>query len=209
MTQASEFYNGEGDAWLKRNVMRLPTKNDLILSAFDQLVGGLGKDSSVLEIGCSNGWRLEEIRARYGCTRLLGVDPSEYAVKEVKKRNIRAVRGTALDVGALQERYDVVIFGFCLYLCDRDHLFHIISAADHALEDGGLMVVYDFTAVLPHKTEYKHKQGIWSYKQNYEEMFLCSPAYTKLLTVYHKDGQTKATLLRKDVERGWPCELVS
>lgn len=203
MTQAETFLKGEGTAWLRRNAKRLPVKKDIVLAAMDQLVGSPGKDSEILEIGCANGWRLEEIKKRYGCTKLYGLDPSANAVTEAKKRGIKAVQGVA-DSLPFRRDFDIVIYGFCLYLCDRDRLFTIAAEGDRVLSDGGLMVIYDFNTPIPCKNEYKHKKGIWSYKQNYDQMFLWNPAYSKLLTVHHLDGKTKATILKKHTERGWP-----
>lgn len=207
MSQADIFLKSEGDAWLKRNTKNVPIKNDLLLSAFSQLVGGLGKDSRILEIGCSNGWRLEKIKERYGCKELSGIDPSDKAVEAARRRGIRCEQGTAGFLPFGNEAFDVVIFGFCLYLCDRDSLFFAAAEADRVLSDGGMIAIWDFWTPFPGKVKYKHKDGVWSYKQDYEQMFLWNPAYTRLLDVRSLDGVTKATLIRKNVERGWPeCE---
>lgn len=204
MGQKEEFMEGEGTAWLTRNLKKIPIENDLVLSAFDGLVGGLSKESSILEVGCSNGWRLELMREKYGCTELYGLDPSEEAIKEASDKDINAVRGTAAFL-PFKRYFDVVIYGFCLYLCDREDLFKIAEEGDRVLIDGGLMAIYDFNPTWPHKNAYHHKDGLWSYKQDYDQMFLWNPSYTKLTTTYSIDNQTKASLLRKNMGRGWPC----
>lgn len=207
MSQADAFYKSEGDAWLKRNAKDFPIQDDLILAAFNQLVGGLEKNSRILEIGCSSGWRLEKIKELYGCAELSGIDPSSKAVEAARRKGIVAEVGTAGFLPFANEAFDVVIFGFCLYLCDRDSLFFAAAEADRVLSDGGLLAILDFWVPFPGKVKYKHKEGLWSYKQDYDQMFLWNPAYSKLLDIHSKDGQTKATLIRKNIERGWPsCE---
>lgn len=207
MEQAEVFLKSEGNAWLKRNTDKIPIKGDLVLKALDQLIGGLGKDSAVLEIGCSNGWRLKEIKKRYGCAELTGIDPSAEAIRQAKANGVSAYRGLAHSLPFPSNCYDVVIMGFMLYLVDRQNLFQVTTEADRVLVDGGLMVVYDFNPTLPCKNKYKHKEELWSYKQDYDQMFLCNPAYSKVISIIHPDGQTKATVMRKNIERGWPlCE---
>lgn len=203
--QAETFYRGEGNAWLKRNNKKIPIKDDLVLAALSELVGPLG--NSILEIGCSNGWRLAEIKKRFKCTDLNGVDPSAGAITEAKKKGIEAIRGFAHNLPWLNESFDIVIYGHCLYLCDREDLFIVAKEGDRVLRDGGLMVIYDFATPHPCKKPYVHKEGLWSYHQPYDQMFLWNPAYSRLLDKYHTDGQTRVSILKKSIGRGWPpCE---
>ena len=62
----------------------------------------------VLEIGCSNGWRLEAIREKYGCD-CLGIDPADSQFPYIFK-------GTADSLPYPDNQFDLVIYGFCLYL---------------------------------------------------------------------------------------------
>lgn len=202
MEQAEVFMRTEGDAWLKRNAKKLPIEDDLVLAALSDLVGWDG--GHILEIGCSNGWRLKELKSRYKCGRLVGVDPSPKAVEAAKKAGVEAVRGFAHSLSMQTGGFDLVILGFCLYVCDRSTLFSIATEADRVLRDGGIMAVYDFAPERPCKRSYAHQRGLWTYKQDYDQMFLWNPAYKKLITKHHRDGQTKATLMRKSIERGWP-----
>lgn len=210
MTQAETFLNGEGNAWLERNTRKIPIEDDLVLKALNQIVGIPCAEDTVLEIGCSNGWRLSELKKLYGCT-VVGIDPSEVAVEEAKKAGINAYRGCAHALQCFKNGgFTIVIYGFCLYLADRDLLFEIAKEGDRVLADGGLMVLYDFSTPHPCKVPYKHKDGIWTYKQDYERMFLWNPAYRQILTVHHRDGQTKATILKKNLSLGWSdCESAS
>src|SRR4051812_44804926 len=122
-TQSDTFFSGEGTAWLKRNENSVPIKDDLVLGAFDLLVGSLDETSNVLEIGCSDGWRLKEIKKRYSTPHISGIDPSALGIAQAKEKGINAVRGFAESLPFSTGIFDVVIYGFCLYLCDRDNLF--------------------------------------------------------------------------------------
>lgn len=80
--------------------------------------------------------------------------------------------------------FDVVIFGFCLYLCDNDDLFRIVQEADRVLAHPGWLVILDFDAQAPVFRPYHHAAGVRSRKMDYKSMFLWHPAYT--LVAYEK-----------------------
>lgn len=205
MEQAEAFFKGEGNAWLRRNTSKLPIENDLVLGAMDEMVGNF-EGQHVLEIGCANGWRLKELQKRYKIVPY-GIDPSDQAIAAAKKKGIEAERGFAHSINYAASTFDMVIYGFCLYLVDRSALFRSIAEGDRVLKDGGLMIVYDFSTPMPCKNKYEHKEGLWSYKQDYTAMFTASPTYHRLITKVHLDGQTQAVILKKQAEWGYPeCE---
>ena len=110
--------------------------------------------------------------------------------------------------------FDIVIAGFCLYLCDRSDLFQIAAQMDRVLADGGHMVIYDFYTDVPYKNSYGHLGGLYSYKMDYPSMFSWNPAYQR---VYHRslshdrrqssiqqDDHIAVTILKKDVGNAYP-----
>ncbi len=212
MNQTNEFLSGEGDKWLKRNRKKLNPANDPILLTIESLAG-FPKKGKCLEIGCSNGWRLKELHKRYDMYTW-GADPSQEAIEEAKgtKGIVDAKVTTARNVRKYFPRnFDVVIYGFCLYLCEREDLFLSIASGDDVLKEGGLMIVHDFDTSYPCKNPYHHKAGLWSYKQDYAKMFLANPAYSQLFAKEfpetHNRPRTKVSIMRKSIERGWPlCE---
>ncbi|MFZ0260417.1 MAG: hypothetical protein WAL36_10665 [Pseudolabrys sp.] len=60
-------------------------------------------------------------------------------------------RATADDLSAFgPDTIDLLIYGWCLYLCDREDLFKIVTEGDRILKDSGYLVVYDFHAAARH-----------------------------------------------------------
>jgi len=112
-----------------------------------------------------------------------GVDPSSEAVKFAKQRGLDARQGTAESLPFDDSAFDIVVFGFCLYLCDRDDLFRIASEADRVLKNPGWLLILDFFSPTPTKREYHHRSGLFSYKMDYRTLFTWNPAYT---TVTHR-----------------------
>jgi ubiquinone/menaquinone biosynthesis C-methylase UbiE len=206
MSQKETFIEGEGDRWHERNSGGL--NNDLVLPTIQR--NGL-RVSDVLEIGSGDGSRLLQIKAAFPHANVAGVDPSQKAVNE-------AAAGTSLRVATADalpyenDSFNLVIFGFCLYLCDRADLFKIAAEADRVLRDYGAMIVYDFHPPLPYRNPYKHVEGIFSYKMDHSRMFSWNPAYQIIsqdvfphpgTTSMNPDNRVGITVMRKNSAEGW------
>lgn len=183
MSQKAIFLESEGDQYLLRH--RVVVADVEKMAASDQVLAALRRLSlnprSALEVGCSNGWRLEAIRREYGA-KCCGVDPSSLAVTEgtAQYPELSLRVGTADRLPFDDIAFDVVIFGFCLHLCDRGDLFQVAAEADRVLKDGGHIAILDFCPPFPYRNDYKHHPGVHAYKMNYSNLFLWNPAYTCL-----------------------------
>lgn len=197
MKQSETFLKSEGDAWHKRNKKK-PRFPDPVLDAIDKL--GL-QPRSVLELGCGDGWRLE--RLKNAKCHIMGYDPSTMAIEEGKKRGLNIEVADAKEgLYFTKERYyEMIIFGFCLYLVDRDDLQMIAGLADRALKDGGHIIIHDFlderpTPDGPYRIKYKHKEGVWSYHMDYSKLWLANPAYREVYRTY-KEIESGVVVLKK------------
>ena len=189
--------------WYQRNKSAYTPeryKDDLILTALEQISI---QPSRVLEIGCANGWRLAELYNRYGC-EAYGIDPSEEAIMDGKTQypSINLSVGTADELPEI-EPVDLIIFGFCLYLCDPKDLFKIAMESDQLLSNQGHIAIFDFHPPTGHyRNRYSHKEGVYSYKMDYSTIFSWNPAYFK---VYEKISSHIAS----DKNTFSPDELIS
>lgn len=167
--------------------------------------------TSVLEIGCSNGWRLASLRERFPNARFAGIEPSAKAVEEGRERWGLDLRvGTADDLPFADGEFDLVIFGGCLYLCDRSDLFRIAWQADRVLADRGFLCLWDYAARVPYANDYRHTDGIRSYKMDYPSMFLWNPDYWMVALdpaggmKEDPDDRMVVALMRKQRDSAWP-----
>ncbi|MFM5696054.1 trans-aconitate 2-methyltransferase [Aeromonas veronii] len=144
----------------------------------------------ILEIGCANGWRLAQLANYYDAT-CYGIDPSQTAIEDgtLSYPALNLSVGTADGLPDI-EPVDLIIFGFCLYLCDPQDLFTIAANSDRLLADKGVMAIYDFCPPTGHyRNDYQHHANLFSHKMNYSSMFSWHPSYCRVFEhVMHHDG---------------------
>jgi len=180
-SQRDTFLNGEGDAWFERNESFLDTDLES-RAACDPIIVAVKhhgfKPKRILEIGASNGWRLGVLRELTGAESI-GLEPSEKAVMAARARypKIAMHQGTADSLPCGDEEVDLLILGFCLYVCDRKDLFRIVAECDRVLADGGRLMILDFYSSIPWRNPYAHFPGMYAYKMQYEKMFSWNPYY--------------------------------
>ncbi|MCR6672043.1 class I SAM-dependent methyltransferase [Devosia ginsengisoli] len=196
MKQKDVFLGSEGDAWFARNHAGIQNKD---FSTQDQIaaqIQAIARDSraplSVLEIGCGEGLRLAWIKNTLHMT-VAGIDPSAKAVEAASRRGVPAVQGTADALPFADGQFDIVIFGFCLYLCDVDDLFRIAGEAHRVLKRSGWIVIQDFYSPAPVRRPYHHKPGIFSHKMDYKRLFDWHPDYTCLASSVQHHGSDHFT----------------
>lgn len=178
MDQKDIFISSEGDAWYKRNsscISSFDASADPIIKILSDMNI---KPSSIAEVGCSSGYRLAELKRLLQC-RCMGIEPSSEAIDigTTLYQDIEIQIGTADKLPWSDDSIDLLIYGFCLYLCDRKDLFIIAAEADRVLKENGTIVIYDFSPGVPIKNQYSHYEGTFSYKMDYSQLFLWNPSY--------------------------------
>jgi SAM-dependent methyltransferase len=183
MEQKKLFLESEGDSWFRRNKDYLArdefVKKDLIiqdvLSILASPLAPRGK-AKLLEIGASNGRRIEWLEANAEL-ETHGVEPSAAAVEDATARGLRVKRGTADSLDYEDGTFDIVVFGFCLCMCDADDLFRIAAEAHRVVKDGGWIVIGDFYSESTVYRDYHHVPGFATRKMDYRRMFDWHPSY--------------------------------
>jgi len=215
MYQKEIFKSSEADNWFRRNRALYDAdsiKDNILLDLLNKLQLS---PKIILEIGCSNGFRLNEIRKEFSCD-CYGIDPSSEAINDgrTKYPYLALSVATADDLRFDDGKFDTIIFGFCLYLCDRNDLFKIAYEADRCLKNQGYIIITDFLPPFPYKNKYSHHPNVYSYKMNYSNMFIWNPVYTEIaqLTYTHSgpirrdipDERIATVILRKNAQFAYP-----
>jgi len=215
--QKKIFSDSEGDQWFNRNLNSNNAnkdKNDKIIQILQSIELFPKK---VLEVGCSSGKRLSLIKNAFGAD-CWGIDPSSKAIEAGKREHskISLNVGTADYLPYDDNSFDTIIFGFCLYLCDRNDLFKIAYEADRCLKNEGTLIIKDFFPTFPYKNKYSHLEDIYSYKMDYSKMFCWNPSYVEVTNVvYSHSGfelrdvpneKVAIVVLRKNEQYAYPEE---
>jgi len=181
-SQRQVFLEGEGDAWFQRNRQADAdqvahwTDQDPLAELLEHLPLPCGPGVSVFEVGCGQGLRGARLSQAKGWS-VAGLDPSEKAIAAVNAAGCKGMVGTAEALPLADRSVDLLIYGFCLYLCDRDDLFQIAAQARRVLKLQAWLAILDFWS--PHQSinPYHHCPGIQSYKDDLPAMFSWHPSY--------------------------------
>jgi len=193
--QKNIFLKSEGNAWFRRNnkkKVQFSEKDPIIKAILKCFHKDSNEKKTLLEIGCGKAKRLNWISQNLNF-KCYGVEPSEKAVAKANLNNIKVVRGTADLLDFDNKKFDFVVFGFCLYLCDRSDLFQIAKEADRVLKDNGYLIILDFYSTEHIKKKYHHMSGVFSYKMDYRKLFDWHPSYSCFyheVSAHAKDGFT-------------------
>jgi ubiquinone/menaquinone biosynthesis C-methylase UbiE len=213
--QKKIFTAVEGDRWFARNAdseeYRSLSKDKLVeVMEHIELT-----PKKVLEVGCSSGHNLHWIQQVFQA-ECYGIDPSKDAIQAGQE----AYPALSLQVATAESlpfddhSFDTLIFGFCLYLCDRRDLFKIAHEADRCLKNHGTLIIKDFYPPFAYKNTYAHCDGVYSYKMDYSQMFRWNPEYAEVANVvYSLDGfrnrdipdeKVAIVVLRKNTQSAYP-----
>lgn len=210
--QKDVFMSGEGDSWFERNAAYLSGgQSDVVVQSIERL--GF-KPARILEIGASNGHRIAALASTLGASAA-GIDPSAKAVADgnTRYRDLDLRVGTADSLPFDDASFDLVIFGYCLYLVDPVLHFRAIAEADRVLKSPGTLLVFDFIEPYPFHNNYSHLAGVRSHKMEWSRFFLASPAYRMVQRLPDLKGSNPldrnnlagVDVLLKNVEQAFPA----
>jgi SAM-dependent methyltransferase len=178
--QKQIFLETEGDAWHLRNQAILRNKmldKDLIIQELLSIQKiEVNRQLNILEIGCGNGYRLDWLQKNTNAT-CYGIEPSKQAVKIAMSNGLQVRQGTADLLPFDRNSFDIIVFGFCLYLCDRDDLFKIAAEADRVCKNPGWIIIQDFYNSNFTSNDYHHLEGLKTFKMDYRSIFTWHPFY--------------------------------
>lgn len=118
------------------NTLARPYVTDLLRYISEQLDTGLGRQASILEIGCGGCLVLEQLKI--DGHRVMGLDPSPFAASEGRKRGIEVI-DDFFPSAQLQQSFDVIFHADVL-----EHTFEPLIFLEEqykALGDGSLLIV--------------------------------------------------------------------
>ena len=176
----NNFLEYEGDSFFTRNLNNLNNINDDII--IKNIINNniLDNSKNILEIGCSNGWRLNELYNINSNNNYYGIDPSQKAINygKINYQNINFKISTCDELLFYEnKKFDLILVPFVFMYIDRELLLKSISEIDRILNNNGILIISDFYSNRQRKNNYKHIDNSYIYKQNFYEIFLSTKNY--------------------------------
>ena len=131
------------------------------------------RPKKILEIGCSTGFILERIRQLTNA-HCFGLDTSAMAIKEGKKifPKLRLFHGEFSSHKLNKKKYDLIIFGFFLFMVPPKDVFELFSKAHNSLKENGHIIIYDFESKKKLiKKNYKYSKFVKVHKWDFKKFF--------------------------------------
>ena len=189
------FLKKGGDEYFYRNKSKIINfKNELLSKVILNNLNN--KIANVLEVGCGDGSRLLYLSKKYKKINFFGVDPSNKAIKN----KIFLKKASADKLPFKKNFFDVIIYGFCLYLTDNQDLIKIVFEADRVLKKNGIIIILDFYTKKIEYRKFSHQRGHYIRKMDYSKLFSWSPNYNLLSfkkEKYEKKDYTAVISLKK------------
>jgi ubiquinone/menaquinone biosynthesis C-methylase UbiE len=173
------FLNGEGDAWYQRNLDALselvnnPASTDIhlisaTLSPFKSHI------HRILEVGTSSGAKLASLVNLFS-SEGVGIDPSGMAIQRAQleyrsRKELSFIVGVGEDLPFAAQDFDLVFLSFFLYLLPDAEARAAINEGTRVLKPGGFLAILDFDPGIPMRNDYKHLDGLFSWKRNYSRI---------------------------------------
>lgn len=185
MSQSEIFLNEEANEWFRRNREKISIHQSFIDIAYinEILSPDIWVLSSILEIGCASGVKLNLLCSTYNSNGV-GIDPSSLAIAEAnaleksKRNQLTFQVGVASKLPLDDQSFDLVYFSFCLYLVPPEEIEIAYLEANRVLKPGGFLVITDFDSNIETSKAYHHKPGLFSFKRFNSEYYIRKLGYS-------------------------------
>ena len=146
------------------------------------------KAKNILEIGCSNGYKLIKYKELLKSNNCYGVDLSKEAILDGKKRykNLKLLKLSSLDINKIKLNFDLIICGFFLYQLDRNLIFEQFNLIYKKLNKNGYLLIRDFDPLFKHtNTDFNNKK-LRTFKMNYDNFLTESGLFELIYKIKYK-----------------------
>jgi ubiquinone/menaquinone biosynthesis C-methylase UbiE len=174
------FLKFEGDNFFNRNINNFNINDDIIINNLKIILNKNKNSLNILEIGCSNGYRLNELNSLFPNNEYYGIDPSEkainYGTNNFKDINFKISTCDKLEFFE-DNKFDIILIPFVFMYIDRDLLLKSTYEIDRILKNNGKIIITDFYSNRPRKNKYKYIDNTFIYKQNFYKIFTSTNNY--------------------------------
>ena len=141
------------------------------------------KPDKILDVGCGNGLFLEGLLKTLNGLSGVGLEPSRKAIDLLKEKykeniNLSFQEGSAHKMPFESETFDIVTVWSVLCWVGRNEYLQALGELTRVTKK--YLIVMDFAPAEDYKTPYTHKEGFFTYKQDFEIPLLASGVFSKI-----------------------------
>ena len=208
--------NKEADKWFLRN-NHLYDDNSLDEGIVNLIKNNNLKADKILEVGSSNGNKLNQYSELLRSKKNYGVDLSKKAILNGKKKykNLDLLNISSLEINKIKFNFDLIICGFFLYHLDRELIFYQFDLIYKKLNKNGLLLIVDFDPLFKHSNRDFNTKNLMSYKMSYDNFLAESGLFEVIYKFKYeaatndksefKSNKASLTLFRKiDFKKQYP-----
>jgi SAM-dependent methyltransferase len=190
MRKLSLVKNNNHNKWFSRNKKHILNKmSDKYDEKIDDLIKTNNlKAKNILEIGCSNGYKLIKYKELLKSKNCYGIDVSKKAILDGKKRykGLKLLNYSSLEINKIKLKFDLVICGFFLYQLDRDYIFQQFDLIYKKLNENGLLLIRDFDPLFKHTNMDFNNKKLNTYKMSYDNFLIESGLFEMIYKIKYK-----------------------
>ena len=162
---------------------------------------------SILDVGCGNGSFLKNWQKHFKINYAVGVEPSQKGVSVLKRKwendkKIRFESAYAHQLPFESDSFDLVTNWSVLHWIGRNEYLQSIGEMIRVCSK--YLCIMDFVASKDYRNKYHHKEGLFTYKQDFDSIVSASGLMKKIEIlqwwVDPTDGKIKL-LSKKDLQR--------
>jgi ubiquinone/menaquinone biosynthesis C-methylase UbiE len=160
----AEVYQADASSTMRDQITR-GREVEAIVSALRHLRGSGAPVRQLLDIGCGNGYLLEEIRRRMGDVSLSGLEYTPELVQIARERNVEnceIVQGDVRHIPFAEASHDVVVTERCIInVMDQDDQAKSLNEVARILRPGGYYICIEaFTDGLENLNAARRELGL-------------------------------------------------
>lgn len=188
-SQEEAFVKFEADAWYDRNksvIMEPVTADHKVIKAI--IESGASQSGCFIDIGGGAGMVAAGFTKLHPGWQGTVLEPSKKAVEagSIAFPWLNFICGSLTQKKDIPNKmYDMAIVCGVLTWIDRPLLSQAFANIDSLLKPDGCVVISDFYTPFPRANRYHHKDGLYTFKQDYSLPFLALNTYTE---IYRKSG---------------------
>lgn len=130
------------------------------------------KITSILDVGCGAGQVLHHLQTYFTAKRAVGIEPSVEGIELLRKtknlKNISFESAFAHKLPFVSDSFELVTAWSVLHWIGRNEYLQSIGELIRVCSK--YLLVMDFSAARDYRTPYRHVDGLYTYKQNFDNI---------------------------------------